>query len=193
MAKVVSFAQSKALLDRIKSFQDAGWRVKKSPGFEGISGGPVAYYCHVEEGALLVVSYLKESFALLETFLRKEAIPFKGICSIAGELIEQMTKEYPAVSEETSELLGIAGGLYLLGTQTYRTTRDIPGVQYLVLRYWDFSENMPLLRPNPLVYADPLTPDQVNFFANQVLLHDRKVHPERFSRASVLSFKTKKH
>ena len=192
MAKVTHLSEEIPLRKLIEDFRKAGWKVHRPEGLKGTPGGPLAYFCHIEERCLVVVSFVQEAFSTLQEFAHKEDIPFNGVCSVTGELIERAAKEHPSISEDTRKMLAIAGGLYILGTKAYQTVKSLPNVQFLVLRYWDVSQNLPLLRPNPLLNAGPLSPEEVETFANQVLAHDRRVHPERFARAAVIPFKLEK-
>lgn len=192
MAKVIDLAVEIRFRKLMESFRDAGWKVHRPEELQGTPGGPISYFCHVEERSLIVVGYVQEAFSLLQNFSVEEKIPFEGICSVTGELIEQASREHPAISDDTRQLLAIAGGLYVLGTRAYQTVKTLPTLQFLVLRYWDASKSLPLLRPNPLLNTGPLSPAEVEIFANQVLAHDRRVHPERFARAAVIPFRIEK-
>lgn len=83
--------------------------------------------------------------------------------------------------------------MYLAGTQSYAYMKNIGKAngQFIVLRYRDYANGDYLLRPNPVLNDEMLTPQEVEYQVKMILENDKIKHPERFKRADIIPFKIK--
>ncbi len=186
---VTSLLQAKKKRKLLNRLKKAGW-AKQHVRRDVTPDGPRIYLCDVETGQLFIQALTQDAIRYVQ---ENNTLAYADICSALGSLLGDIANGKVALDEEINGYLISAAALYIAGTQSYQLMRrsGIEPMQFIVLRYYDHSQQCHMLRPNPIMSTAILTPEQIEAQAQAVLEHDKQTHPERFKKADVLTFRLK--
>lgn len=190
--KVVPLTAAAEFRRAMGDFAEAGWHVDGTPFSVDAVGGAALYLCDIESGRLVLLTLRRGALEELARQARESGLTFQDACNLCGTLFTELIEGRRQLSGESKNDLGVAAGLYIVGTQGYALC--IPRMslpQFLVLRVKDHEKGGHLLRPVPLLKASPMTPDDLVDAANRTLTQDRLNHPARFGLGQVLPFALK--
>ena len=186
---VTSLRQAKKKRQLLSRLKKAGWG-KQHIRSDITPDGPRIYLCDVETGQLFIQALTQDAIRYVQ---ENNILDYADICSALGSLLGDVASGKVPLDAEINSYLISASALYIAGTQSYELMKrsGIEPMQFIVLRYYDHSQQCHMLRPNPIMSTAILTPEQIETQAQAVLEHDKQTHPERFKKADVLTFRLK--
>ena len=158
-----------------------------------MTGGPVIYFCDVESSKLYVVGAIKNAVEILEGEMNQAAYSYEDVCNAVGSLIGDVSTGKWRLDDDVQNMFATGAVMYIAGTQSYAYMKNegLPNAHFIVLRYLNYADNCHMLRPNPLVTTEILTPEEIERHANMILEMDKMNHPKRFKSAQIIPFKIK--
>lgn len=191
--RVTNLAFAAACRSLAEQFAQFGWDVDRKATPDGPPNGPTIYLCHLEAQQVYVVQLIERGVEKLKEMAEAHRISFQDACNALGTVLDDLAARTIALDRDARNTMTVSAGLYLSGTQIYLlgNERQPPLSQYVVIRHYDVSTKEKIVRPAGYGRSDPMTPYEVCEFVDQILLMDRKMHPERFRKAQVLQFRPK--
>lgn len=194
---IADLVAEKRLREYRKAFADSGWALRAEAraiaGHTDIHEGPVFYLCDVQTGRLHVVVAVKNVFDIAERRNQSGGFPYQDICDAFGSLYSDICNGNIELDDEAEDMLALGASLYIAGTQGYQLVQNqgLQNMHYLVIRHWDYANDMDILRPVPIKGKAFYAPEEIEGLVDQVLAIDRNNHPDRFKSAEVIPFKIK--
>lgn len=177
-----------------KKLSDAGWDLKSGKNVilntEKEIDGPVFYLCDYESGQLHIVSTVSNTFDIVIDHKNEHGHSFQDVCDAFGSLYTDICDLKIKLADESANILALAVSSYISGTQGYQAMLSQgEEMHFLVIRHWDHSANLTMLRPVPIEAKEYYDPEHIEYLVEEVLGIDRQNHPERFKSAEIVPFK----
>lgn len=175
----------------------SGWQISETKNKESLNtdnaDGPTIYFCDIDSSMLYVVGTIKNAVEVLAKETSNANFKFDEICDAVNSLIADLSSGKLKLDNKINHTLATGAVMYLAGTQSYAYMKNIGKAngQFIVLRYRDYANGDYLLRPNPVLNDEMLTPQEVEYQVKMILENDKIKHPERFKRADIIPFKIK--
>ncbi len=186
--------KKKALMDK---FMSSGWQISETKNKDALNtdntDGPTIYFCDIDSSMLYVVGTVKDAVEILAKETSNTNFKFDEICDAVNSLIADLSSGKLKLNNKINHTFATGAVMYLAGTQSYAYMKNIGKAngQFIVLRYRDYANGDYLLRPNPVLNNEMLTPQEVEYQVKMILENDKTKHPERFKRADIIPFKIK--
>jgi hypothetical protein len=152
------------------------------------SGGPVLYLCDVRTGHLHVLQLCPDAYRHPEIEKAMRTVDFAEICGGLCTVMEVMSGKR-ALNEKLESLLVSMSALYVVGTATYKATKDANFSQHIIISYPPVrAEPRRVLRLIPVVHHLPLNHCELEAIVEHVLQADRQRRPALFPSGPVPRF-----